>query len=128
MPPTDEQIGFIRLHGHGMTGRALCAKFNAEFGTTRHESTINRYLREFTDRDDGRRYTGEQIGYLESIYRDHGIKEITALFNERFKADRSVYAIKTVCGERKMRGKNRFLTDGQKNSSPPCTEGSAERR
>lgn len=112
-----EQIEFLRTGYLSMNVRSLTQVFNAKFGMKKTEPAINSALKNHRitcgrapkERLVSRRlriYTQEQVQFLKDNYADRSVKELTAIFNERFGAEKTVQQIKTFVS-------NRGITSGR---------------
>lgn len=100
-PYTKEQEKFLLENASNMRYCDLTNLFNEKFHENKTVKQIRKWLNyhnvyALTSRD----FTPEQIKYIIQNYLDKSRKELTKLFNEKFKTNVSVNSMKTYCNKR----------------------------
>lgn len=124
---TKEEIEYLRKIG-GMTGRTnkeITEMFNEKFNQNRTINSIIQAKYRNNIKTYTRVYTKEQLDYLKEITPSRSHEEITDLFNEKFKDNRTKESIKSVLQEKGIKtGSRGWFEEGTvpKNTLPVGTE------
>lgn len=95
---SQEEIDYIRKIGH-MTGRSnkeITRMFNEKFNKNKTVTAIIGVKSRHNIKSYTRAYTEEQINYLRKITPGRTSKEITEMFNQKFKENRTEDSIKSI--------------------------------
>jgi len=97
---TDKQIEFLKNNVKGRTLKELTDYFNNTFNDNRSQAAIKGVLIRFNLKR-GKLYTEEMLNYIRSLVDTHTTKEITDMFNKKFKTNRS---FRSMCSARSRYG------------------------
>lgn len=124
---TQEEIDYLRKIGYmtGRTNKEITEMFNKKFNQNRTVTAIIGAKSRHGIKSYTRVYTQEQLEYLKEITPGRTHKEITNMFNEKFKDNRTKDSIKSVLHEKGIKtGSRGWFEEGTvpKNTLPVGTE------